>query len=208
MANPSNMPQEPYNAVAVAADPSEYKLLNRDEKKEMMALRELMKDMTAFQIRFVEAYIKTASPGKAAQLAGSQSSRPEQIGYSLLQEDKIQKAVAIAMKKRIEAVGLDTIEVIQKLREIYDAAMLAGKYESANKACELLTKQIEMAQKFNSETKVAKATKAGERTFGGQGNESELSRVLQLFERLPTGKALLAQQSESLDTLPIDTKES
>jgi hypothetical protein len=201
MSNPNNMPDEPYNAVAIAADPKELKLLNRDEKKEMLVLRELMKDMTAFQIRFIEAYIKTASPGMAAKMAGSQSARPEQIGYNLLQEDKIQKAIAIAMKKRIEAVGLDTIEVIQKLREIYDAAMLAGKYDAANKACELLTRQIELAQKFNSETQVAKQSNVGKKAFGPQGSESDLSRVLDVLSKFGSKSP---QLSESPDTLPLD----
>lgn len=171
-------PFESYNAVEVAANPEEYKLLNRDERKEMLILRELLKDMTAFQIRFVEQYIRTASPGMAAKLAGSTSARPEQIGYNLLQEEKIQKAIAIAMKKRIEAVGLDTIEVIQKLREIYDAAMLAGKYDAANKACELLMKQIDLAQ----------ANKPKERPKAPNAETpSEVSRVLDILSKLPRG---------------------
>lgn len=138
-----------HNAVEVASqNTEELKLLTRDERKEYEKLREILKGLTSFQIRFVEQYIRTASAGKAARLAGSNSVTPEIVGYKLLQNPSIQMAISIAMKKRIEAVGLDTVEVIQKIREVYDAAMQSGKFESANKACELLQKEIDRASKY------------------------------------------------------------
>lgn len=138
-----------HNAVEVASQSTEeLKLLTRDERKEYEKLREILKGLTSFQIRFVEQYIRTASAGKAARLAGSNSVTPEIVGYKLLQNPSIQMAISIAMKKRIEAVGLDTVEVIQKIREVYDAAMQSGKFEAANKACELLQKEIDRASKY------------------------------------------------------------
>ena len=135
----------PHNAVEIATDKEELKLLTRDEQREYKVLRELLTSMTSLQIRFVEAYVKTASAAKAARLAGSKSANPEIVGYTMLKNPKVQQAVAIAMKKRIEAVGLDTVEVIQKIREVYAMALAEKNYQAAIKACELLQKEIDKA---------------------------------------------------------------
>jgi len=157
--------------VKQAAKEEELKLLTRDEHKEFQVLRELLNGLSTFQIRFIEQYIRTASAGLAARKAGSRSNTPETIGYKLLQNPNIQKAIAIAMKKRIEAVGLDTIEVIMKIREVYDAALEAGKYDAANKACELLQKEIERASR-------------------APGYQAEVSRPGAVFARLPSEEYL------------------
>ena len=128
-------------------DISDYKLLTTDKAKDTKALRDILIGLSPFQIRFIEQYIRTGSAGQAARLTGSEAKNPETIGYKLLQDERIIKAIAIAMKKRIEAVGLDSVEVIMKIREVYDAAMEAGRFQDANKACELLQKEIERASK-------------------------------------------------------------
>lgn len=159
----SNDKFEFHNAVEKASKADEIKLLTRDERKEYEKLREILGTLTSFQIRFVEQYIRTASAGKAARLAGSNSVTPEIVGYKMLQNPNIQMAIAISMKKRIEAVGLDTVEVIQKIREVYDAAMSNGKFAEANKACELLQKEIERASKYQPINE--KLTKVGARAL-------------------------------------------
>jgi hypothetical protein len=169
--------------VKEAMENREFKLLNRDEAKEMKALREILNDLSAFQIRFVEQYIRTASASQAARLAGSKSATPETIGYKLLQDPRIQKAIAIAMKKRIEAVGLDTVEVIMKIREVYDAAMESGKFNEANRACELLQKEIDRASKApEGLTKQGKIIAKLEE--GGGNVDHELSKVLEIVQNI------------------------
>jgi phage terminase small subunit len=132
---------------AVVEPIEEPKLLTIDSKKEYEKLRELLLSLSAFQVRFVEQYIRTASAGMAAKLAGSQSNTPEAVGYKLLQLPKIQQCIAIAMKKRIEAVGLDSIEVIHKIRTLYDRCMEEGKFDTAAKACELLQRELNSVHK-------------------------------------------------------------
>ena len=182
---------DPYNAAELAQNKENLKLLDRDEKKEHEELRKLLIKLTPFQIRFVEQYIRTASAGLAAKYAGSTSGNLESIGYKLLQNPNIQQAIAIAMKKRIEAVGLDTIEVIQKLREVYDSAMKVGKFTDANKACELLLKEIERSSKPSQSNTLA-PTKAGlayidPRLPQSEEDETqqELNRVISLVRKKP-----------------------
>lgn len=180
---------EPHNAVAIAIDKEELKLLNRDEQKEYKVLRELLTTMTAMQIRFVEAYVKTASAAQAARMAGSKSANPEIVGYTMLKMPKIQQAVAIAMKKRIEAVGLDTVEVIQKIREVYNHALNEKNYQAAIKACELLQKEIDKAKQ--GDTKNVIGEQLGKDSRGTKAPESDkdeaLEKVISILSRAVPG---------------------
>lgn len=178
--------QNMFNAIEVAVDPSNFVTLKRNDKAEFEELRKCLLECTAFEIRFIEGYIRTASAATSAKEAGSTSVNPELIGYKLLQKPRIQKAIAIAMKKRIEAVGLDTVEVIQKTREVYDAAMFAGKFEAANKACELLMRQIELASKIGSVNLVANQTKSSKELLNKQDlkvTDDEVEKVLGIISR-------------------------
>jgi len=202
MSNSNNDKFEFHNAVEVSTKSEELKLLTRDEKKEYEKLREILKGLTSFQIRFVEQYIRTASAGKAAKLAGSQSVTPEIVGYKLLQNPSIQMAISIAMKKRIEAVGLDTIEVIQKIREVYDAAMQSGKFDAANKACELLQKEIERASKYQPLSE--KTTKAGKAALepkpiheeDGVNIDTNLTNIIEMIQKAERRNVTPASENE------------
>jgi phage terminase small subunit len=163
----------PHNAVAIAIDKEELKLLTRDEQKEYKVLRELLTTMTSMQIRFVEAYVKTASAAQAARMAGSKSANPEIVGYTMLKNPKVQQAIAIAMKKRIEAVGLDTIEVITKIREVYNHALNEKNYTAAIKACELLQKEIDKAN--GPQKKNAVGEQLEKDSGGGMSTKAETS---------------------------------
>lgn len=167
-------------------DITEFKLLETDSPKDTKLLRDMLSGLTSFQIRFIEQYIRTGIAGKAARLAGSESKTPEAVGYKMLQDERIQKCIAIAMKKRIEAVGLDTVEVIMKIREVYDAAMENGKFQEANKACELLQKEIERASKAAGVVHDAKAsTKLKQMEVNGQDVSEELDKVISIVSSIP-----------------------
>jgi phage terminase small subunit len=182
------MEDEIHNAVKIATDNEELKLLNRDEKKEYKTLRELLTQMTPLQIKFVEAYIKTASAAKAARMAGSKSANPDIVGYTMLKMPKVQQAIAIAMKKRIEAVGLDTVEVIQKIREVYHQAMEEKKFSDAIKACELLQKEIDKASKAPSDlnavgSALVKAKEGRKEVEDESGKDEALEKVISILRK-------------------------
>ncbi len=183
------MEDEIHNAVKIATDNEELKLLNRDEKKEYKTLRELLTQMTPLQIKFVEAYIKTASAAKAARMAGSKSANPDIVGYTMLKMPKVQQAIAIAMKKRIEAVGLDTVEVIQKIREVYHQAMEEKKFSDAIKACELLQREIDKAAKAPSSdlnavgSALVKAKEGRKEVEAESGKDEALEKVISILRK-------------------------
>jgi phage terminase small subunit len=175
------IPDKPAEVVKAAmGDRDELKLFTRDKQKELKILRDLLQDLNPFQIRFVEAYIKTASASQAAKMAGSNSKTPETVGYKTLQDARVQSAIAIGFKMRIEAVGLDTTEVIVKLRKVYDMAIEAGKFADANKACELLQKEIERANKAPQMTSQGKLVSKME--TDGENIDHELNKVVELLQ--------------------------
>lgn len=172
------MSNEIFNAVKVASDLEEIKLLDRDERKEFKELRTILQSLSGFQIRFVEAYVKTASAAQAARMAGSKAQNPEVVGYNTLKNERVQQAIAIAMKKRIEAVGLDTVEVIQKIREVYNAALEANNFVAAVKACELLQKEIDKSRKAPAAG--VEPVAAGSQT---QEETSDIERVVSILAK-------------------------
>jgi len=161
----------------------ELKVFSRDRQKEIKALREILNQLNPFQVRFIEAYIKTASASQAAKMAGSNSKTPETVGYKTLQDPRVQSAIAIGFKMRIEAVGLDTTEVIVKLRTVYDLAIEAGKFADANKACELLQKEIERASKAPGMTTHQKVL--ANMNIDGENVDTELNKVVELLQGTP-----------------------
>lgn len=179
------MSNEIFNAVKVASDVEEIKLLDRDERKEFKELRSILQELSGFQIRFVEAYVKTASAAQAARMAGSKAQNPEVVGYNTLKNEKVQQAIAIAMKKRIEAVGLDTVEVIQKIREVYNAALEANNFMAAVKACELLQKEIDKAKKVPLTTTESSRSGSDSLAAGSPSTEaaSDIERVVSILSK-------------------------
>lgn len=104
--------------------------------------RDVVRDLTPFERRFVEAYLKCDSGAEAARVAGSNAKNLEQVAYNTKKRPHVMTAIAVGLNYRIQAAALDDNEVIMKLREVFDAAMEDGKYAEANKAAELLGKTI------------------------------------------------------------------
>lgn len=94
--------------------------------------------LTPFQQRFVEAYIKSPNAREAALSAGSKSKQPEVIGWQTLNNKNVQATVALGLKLRVLAASLDATEVVQKLRDIYYYAMEKEKYAEAISATKLM----------------------------------------------------------------------
>lgn len=113
---------------------SPFALQARDEREYQKILLEL----TPFQQKFVEAYVKVPNAAEAARCAGSTSQAPSVIGNQLLQKDKIQKAIAMGLRMRNLAAALDSTEVIQKLRTVFTLAIDSGKFDAANDAAKML----------------------------------------------------------------------
>lgn len=101
-------------------------------------------DLTPFEREFVVHYMSSKSGAEAARKAGSQAKKPESVAYSMLQKPNVQAAINWGTKNRIAAAGIDSLEVISMLRQVYSLALEKGKYNDANKAAELLGSHLGM----------------------------------------------------------------
>jgi phage terminase small subunit len=120
---------------------------NEKLKKEELTLKKLLAKLSEKEMRFVEAYIKTLNATEAHKMTGIPVKHHDQAGYAMMQKPAVQTAIAIALKRRIEAIGLDETGVITDIKRVYDEAMKIDKLDVALKAAELLGVHIGMFQK-------------------------------------------------------------
>lgn len=109
-------------------------------KSVMDEYREALAELTPFQRKFVEAYLKSSTGAEAARVAGSQAKHLDQVAHNTKRDPNVQKAIALGMDCRIQAAALDDNEVIHNFREVFHKAMQEGRYSDANKANEALGK--------------------------------------------------------------------
>lgn len=107
-----------------------------EERKEYLRI---LKACTPFEIRFAEAYLKNGGNATdAARTAGSKANALNRVGWNTLATERVQKLIALGLRRRLEAAALDSTEIIQKLRENYFEALENKDFKEANRACELL----------------------------------------------------------------------
>src|SRR3990167_1977837 len=111
-----------------------------EERKEYLRI---LKSCTPFEIRFAEAYLKNGGNATdAARTAGSKANALNRVGWNTLNTERVQKLIALGLRRRIEAAALDSTEIIQKIRENYLEALENKDFKEANRACELLGQAI------------------------------------------------------------------
>ena len=107
-----------------------------EERREYLRI---LKACTPFEIRFAEAYLKNGGNATdAARTAGSKANALNRVGWNTLNTERVQKLIALGLRRRLEAAALDSTEIIQKLRETYFEALENKDFKEANRACELL----------------------------------------------------------------------
>lgn len=82
-----------------------------------------------------EAALRAGSDAKDAQARGS-------VGYSIERIDGAKEYISFLTEQRAVASGLDTLEIINKLRDIYDYAVSKGQLKEANRSIELMAQVI------------------------------------------------------------------
>lgn len=109
------------------------------------ALRNKLSNMTSFARKYAEYRAKGLKQADAAQKAGSVANGRQglsKVGWNTEQQDGVKEYILWLEHKRAKASVIDNLELVQKLRDVYDEAMSAGKYNDANKAIELLGNMI------------------------------------------------------------------
>lgn len=102
-------------------------------------------NMTPFQRKYCEYRAKGLKQPDAAEKAGSDAKDRGtlgRVGYNTEQMAGVKEYIQFLQESRARSAVVDNLELIEKLRKVYEEAMSAGKFADANKAVELLGNMI------------------------------------------------------------------
>lgn len=108
-------------------------------------LKNKLEKLSPFAKRYAEFRSKGLSQSDAAKKAGSEATSKDnlgRVGWNTEQMDGVKEYIVWLEMKRAKACAIDDMEIVSKLRAVYESAMLDGKYADANKALELLGNMI------------------------------------------------------------------
>lgn len=155
--------------------------MSKEPTKMPDEIRRKLELRTPLQKKYAEYRAKGLSQSDSASKAGSNAKTKEalgRVGYNIEQEDGIKQYIAYLMEKRANLAMVDSIEIIDKLRETYERAMEENKFSDANKATELLATMAGLIGKgaVASTVKDSSAKKAAKNDVGAFKEEGETTQ--------------------------------
>ncbi len=162
-------------------------------------LKTKLESLTPFARRYAEYRAKGLKQPDSAEKAGSQAEGRAslgRVGWNTEQLDGVKEYILWLEHKRARAAVIDDLEIVDKLREVVDMAMEAGKFADANKALEHLGNMIgAFAYKNAPKEEQEKGTRGKERptnnvdAFTQDLHEAELdARVSKLHRMMKDAK--------------------
>ena len=108
-------------------------------------LRRQVELLTPMQRKYCEYRAKGLKQYQAAERAGSTAKTKEskgRVGYNMEQEPGAEDYINWLQDLRARQACVDDIEVIEKIRQVYDEAMEAKRFGDANNAAKMLGDMI------------------------------------------------------------------
>jgi hypothetical protein len=105
----------------------------------------IVTNLSPFQRVYCEYRAKGLKQAEAASRAGSNASDRAargRIGYAVEQIPGVKDYIFWLQQQRAKVAMIDQVEIIDKLRQIYDASMRNDKFREANVSVELMGKLI------------------------------------------------------------------
>ena len=117
--------------------------------------------LTPRQEKFCLEYMKTGDPEHAFKVAGYKSKRLKAGANRLFEKPLIQIRLNEIREQALKDIKVNAEKVIDRILEVYDAAMQESDYTNANRAMESVGKHLGMFVD-RSEQKVTQLTKGDE----------------------------------------------
>lgn len=108
-------------------------------------LEPLVENFSPFVRTYCEYRSKGLKQGEAARRAGSNASDKNamsRVGYQAEQSPGAKEYIFWLQQQRAKVAMIDQVEIIDKLRQIYDQSMKVEKFKEANTSVELMGKMI------------------------------------------------------------------
>jgi hypothetical protein len=161
-----------------------------DTEKMPDELRRKVELLTPMQKKYCEYRAKGLKQHQAAERAGSSATTKQsrgRVGYNMEQEPGASEYINWLQEQRARAACVDEIEIIEKIRAVYDEAMNDGKYGDANKAAQMLGDMIGAFSNSKpvSATEAQKQTKNDVSAFkeSGETVEERARKIRSLLNR-------------------------
>ena len=117
--------------------------------------------LTPRQEKFCLEYMKTGDPEHAFKISGYKSKRLKAGANRLFEKPLIQIRINEIREQALKDIKVNAEKVIDRILEVYDAAMQESDYTNANRAMESVGKHLGMFVD-RSEQKVTQLTKGDE----------------------------------------------
>jgi len=155
------------------------------------ALQAQVDNMTPLQRKYCEFRARGLKQGVSAEKAGSTASDRNALsrtGYQIEQLPGCKEYISWLQQERAKVAMLDEVEIIHKLRAIYDAAMVTEKLKEANTSVELMGKLIGLfgSKEIAKPVEDTNKTKNDVNAFKDEGEEPNQTeaRIAKLQEML------------------------
>ncbi len=159
-----------------------------------------VEQMTTLQRLYCEFRSRNMSQSEAMLRAGSDSKDSAsrgRIGYQIEQIDGAKEYIEFLKEQRAQAAGLDSVELIQYLRDIYAVAMTTGKLKEATDSVELMGRALGIFGKGGIQVltgKLETGTKNDTQAFKEEEQESNETK-----ERLAELQSIMRNLNTSND---------
>ena len=157
--------------------------ITSDKMPELLQAK--LEKLSPFTKRYAEFRAKGLKQSDASKKAGSNASTRKslgRVGYNTEQQDGVKEYIAWLDYRRAKASVIDDLEIIDKLREVYDNALADGKYSDANKAVEHLANMSGLFEKNKADAKKSsKDNSSFSNSENGTENNSSLKNDTSSF---------------------------
>lgn len=133
----------------------------------------LVQNMTQFQKRYCEYRARGHKQADASKKAGSSASDRGalgRVGWNTEQVEGVKEYIDFLIKEFAQDACVSPTEIINKLRAVYDEAMMNGKYAEANKATELMGNMINVFDKHKGAGSARDGEKGSSNSSGPKNN--------------------------------------
>lgn len=163
-------------------------------------LKNKLANLSSFARKYAEYRAKGLRQPDASLKAGSKAKGRAalgRVGWNTEQLEGVKDYILWLEHKRAKASVIDDLELVDKLREVYDEAMRAGKYNDANKAVELLGNMIGAFAKDKGSNPIAEKheasskndTKAFKEEIEGREVDERVKKLQKMLEDAKQGNA-------------------
>jgi hypothetical protein len=149
-------------------------------------LKTKVENLSGFQRKYCEFRSKGFTQALSAFKAGStaEESARGRVGYQVEQIPGVKEYILYLQEERAKVTGVDELEVIQKIRQVFDRAMHLDKLKEANTSAQLLGEIIGVLGKGGSAKKADQNAATPAEAFKAEEDDKEAEERIKRLQTM------------------------